>query len=359
MQAAVVGAACEDVDAAAREVIAAAGLGELFIHRTGHGIGVEAHEDPYVVAGNSTPLAPGHAFSIEPGIYLPGRFGLRLEDIVVATDAGPERLNDAPRDLAVVGVKRRAARSRDGPGAARGGRAARLLGDDPASRGRASATAGLLRITYVALARSAAVAGFLQDDSGTGATIRDVGAVGIVVAAARRARVVDRATRRGRARAPRAARRDGKRRVAAMLAPATGRDEPRDAGEPPARSSTPRSTCWRRSPAWSRCSAPPPLVGGPYVLSRGPPRRRRAVPRDGHGRDAARPLVPRAAGPRTVARSSSSCAGRVALAVRGRGVPLAPGHGAGARRHDRRRLRRDPRVDVGAVARSRRSGSSA
>ena len=72
------------------------------MHRTGHGIGMEAHEDPYVVAGNATPLEPGHAFSIEPGIYVPGRFGLRLEDIVVATADGPRRLNDAPRDLAIV-----------------------------------------------------------------------------------------------------------------------------------------------------------------------------------------------------------------------------------------------------------------
>ena len=76
-------------------MITDAGYGEYFVHRTGHGIGTEAHEDPYVVAGNATPLVPGHAFSVEPGIYLPGRFGLRLEDIVVATDAGPERLNHA------------------------------------------------------------------------------------------------------------------------------------------------------------------------------------------------------------------------------------------------------------------------
>ncbi len=103
VRAATVGTRCEDVDAAAREVIAAAGYGDHFVHRTGHGIGMEAHEDPYVVAGNSTPLAPGHAFSVEPGIYVPGRFGLRLEDIVVATPDGPERLNRAPRDLAVVG----------------------------------------------------------------------------------------------------------------------------------------------------------------------------------------------------------------------------------------------------------------
>jgi Xaa-Pro aminopeptidase len=102
-EAAQVGAACADVDRVARDVIAAAGLGDRFIHRTGHGIGVDAHEDPYLVAGNDLQLVPGHAFSIEPGIYLPGRFGLRLEDIVVATGDGPERLNHAPRDLAVVG----------------------------------------------------------------------------------------------------------------------------------------------------------------------------------------------------------------------------------------------------------------
>jgi Xaa-Pro aminopeptidase len=103
VQAATVGATCEDVDAAARRVIEAAGYGEFFVHRTGHGIGTEAHEDPYVVAGNHTPLEAGHAFSIEPGIYLPGRFGFRLEDIVVATVDGPDRLNRAARDLAVVG----------------------------------------------------------------------------------------------------------------------------------------------------------------------------------------------------------------------------------------------------------------
>jgi Xaa-Pro aminopeptidase len=103
VRAAVVGETCEAVDAAARRVITDAGYGDFFVHRTGHGIGTEAHEDPYIVAGNHEPLAPGHAFSIEPGIYLPGRFGLRLEDIVVATDAGPERLNHAPRDLAIVG----------------------------------------------------------------------------------------------------------------------------------------------------------------------------------------------------------------------------------------------------------------
>jgi Xaa-Pro aminopeptidase len=103
VQAATVGTPCEAVDAAARAVITDAGYGDFFVHRTGHGIGTEAHEDPYVVSGNATPLVAGHAFSVEPGIYLPGRFGLRLEDIVVATDAGPERLNHAARDLAIVG----------------------------------------------------------------------------------------------------------------------------------------------------------------------------------------------------------------------------------------------------------------
>src|SRR5204862_2389430 len=75
--AATVGTPCEQVDAAARAVIAAAGFGDRFIHRTGHGIGVEAHEDPYIVEGNTAALVAGHAFSIEPGIYLPGRWGLR------------------------------------------------------------------------------------------------------------------------------------------------------------------------------------------------------------------------------------------------------------------------------------------
>jgi Xaa-Pro aminopeptidase len=103
VQAATVGTTCEEVDATARRVIAAGGLGDRFIHRTGHGIGLEAHEDPYLVSGNRDPLEPGHAFSIEPGIYFPGRFGLRLEDIVVAAPAGPDRLNAAPRDLAIVG----------------------------------------------------------------------------------------------------------------------------------------------------------------------------------------------------------------------------------------------------------------
>jgi Xaa-Pro aminopeptidase len=102
VRAARVGTRCEDVDAAARGVIAGAGYGEYFVHRVGHGIGTEAHEDPYMVAGNSLVLEPGHAFSVEPGIYFPGRYGMRLEDIVVATHDGPRRLNNAARDLAVV-----------------------------------------------------------------------------------------------------------------------------------------------------------------------------------------------------------------------------------------------------------------
>ena len=100
--AAQVGMSCESVDAAARTVIAGGGYGEAFIHRTGHGIGLEEHEDPYIVAGNSLTLAPGHAFSVEPGIYLSGRFGARIEDIVVATDEGPRSLNSVSHDLTVV-----------------------------------------------------------------------------------------------------------------------------------------------------------------------------------------------------------------------------------------------------------------
>jgi Xaa-Pro aminopeptidase len=102
VRSATVGTPAEAVDAAARGPITDAGFGEFFVHRTGHGIGVEEHEDPYVVAGNDTPLVAGNAFSVEPGIYLPGRFGFRLEDIVVATAEGPERLNLVDRDLAPV-----------------------------------------------------------------------------------------------------------------------------------------------------------------------------------------------------------------------------------------------------------------
>jgi Xaa-Pro aminopeptidase len=97
-----VGVTCEDVDLAARAIIIEGGYGAAFIHRTGHGIGIEEHEDPYIVAGNATPLVQGHAFSVEPGIYLQGRYGARIEDIVVATDAGPRALNVASHDLTVV-----------------------------------------------------------------------------------------------------------------------------------------------------------------------------------------------------------------------------------------------------------------
>jgi len=96
------GLPAEAVDAAARQPITRAGYGADFIHRTGHGIGLESHEDPYIVAGNIEPLAPGMAFSIEPGIY-PGPNGARIEDIVVCTEDGCERLNHAPRDLVVAG----------------------------------------------------------------------------------------------------------------------------------------------------------------------------------------------------------------------------------------------------------------
>jgi Xaa-Pro aminopeptidase len=102
VRAAQVGTTCEAVDATARSIIAEGGYGPQFIHRTGHGIGLEEHEDPYIVAGNGLPLVPGHAFSVEPGIYVPGRFGLRLEDIVVAASDGPEALNHADHALVVV-----------------------------------------------------------------------------------------------------------------------------------------------------------------------------------------------------------------------------------------------------------------
>ncbi len=96
------GVTAESVDAAAREPITSAGYGAAFFHRTGHGIGLETHEDPYIVAGNAEVLEPGMAFSVEPGIY-PGPHGARIEDIVVCTADGYERLNHSPRELIVAG----------------------------------------------------------------------------------------------------------------------------------------------------------------------------------------------------------------------------------------------------------------
>jgi Xaa-Pro aminopeptidase len=97
------GVACEDVDRVARDVIAEAGYGRWFIHRTGHGIGVTTHEPPYLVAGEVQRLEPGMCFSIEPGVYLPGRFGVRIEDIVTVTGHGARRLNNTDHALRIVG----------------------------------------------------------------------------------------------------------------------------------------------------------------------------------------------------------------------------------------------------------------
>lgn len=97
------GTPCQDIDRAARAVIEEAGYGDFFIHRTGHGIGLEVHEHPYMVEGNNRLLEPGMAFSVEPGIYLPGRFGVRIEDIVVCTEDGVESLNQSGRSLVSVG----------------------------------------------------------------------------------------------------------------------------------------------------------------------------------------------------------------------------------------------------------------
>ena len=93
------GARASDVDAAARDVIAAEGHGEFFVHRTGHGIGIDGHEPPWITATSDAVLAPGMAFSVEPGIYLPGRFGVRLEEVVVLAEDGPEILSVLPRDV--------------------------------------------------------------------------------------------------------------------------------------------------------------------------------------------------------------------------------------------------------------------
>ena len=96
------GIPCQEIDWVARQVIRDAGYGEYFIHRTGHGIGVTTHEPPYMVAGEHQPLVQGMCFSIEPGIYLPGKFGVRIEDIVTVTESGGRRFNNTDRDLAVV-----------------------------------------------------------------------------------------------------------------------------------------------------------------------------------------------------------------------------------------------------------------
>jgi Xaa-Pro aminopeptidase len=97
-----VGIRAEDIDSTARGLIDAEGYGEAFFHRTGHGIGLEGHEDPYIIAGNETPLRAGMAFSVEPGIYLVGEYGARIEDIVVCGPDGPITLNEAPRELYIV-----------------------------------------------------------------------------------------------------------------------------------------------------------------------------------------------------------------------------------------------------------------
>ena len=98
------GVSAQSVDAAARDVLTEAGLGEYFVHRTGHGIGLSVHEEPYIVAGNEQRLAEGMAFSVEPGIYIPGRWGARIEDIVIVTADGASPVNTRPHELTVVAL---------------------------------------------------------------------------------------------------------------------------------------------------------------------------------------------------------------------------------------------------------------
>lgn len=97
------GVACQEIDRAARGLLTAAGYGEAFIHRIGHGLGLSVHEEPYLVEGNTLPLAEGMVFSDEPGVYFPGNFGIRIEDTVVCTATGGRRLNEATRELRVMG----------------------------------------------------------------------------------------------------------------------------------------------------------------------------------------------------------------------------------------------------------------
>lgn len=102
-EAAALGAPCSAVDAAARGVIEDNGFGEYFTHRTGHGLGMEGHEEPYMRAGNDLPLAEGMSFTVEPGIYLEGRGGVRIEDDMVMTAEGPRTLTSFPRELRMIG----------------------------------------------------------------------------------------------------------------------------------------------------------------------------------------------------------------------------------------------------------------
>jgi len=97
-----VGASCEDVDSIARNILVEANLGDYFIHRTGHGIGLQTHEDPYIVQGNTHRLVDGNAFSIEPGFYIEGKYGARIEDIVISTNDGPINCNNRPREIIIV-----------------------------------------------------------------------------------------------------------------------------------------------------------------------------------------------------------------------------------------------------------------
>jgi Xaa-Pro aminopeptidase len=97
------GVPCQEIDRAARSVLTQAGFGDAFIHRTGHGLGLSLHEEPYLVEGNTLPLAAGMVFSDEPGVYFPGQFGIRIEDTVVCTADGGRRLNEATRELRIMG----------------------------------------------------------------------------------------------------------------------------------------------------------------------------------------------------------------------------------------------------------------
>ena len=97
------GVTAESIDHVARSYISEHGYGDAFLHRTGHGIGLDGHEAPYIVSGDTTVLEEGVTFSIEPGIYLKGKYGVRIEDIVVVTKDGAERLNESPRELRVIG----------------------------------------------------------------------------------------------------------------------------------------------------------------------------------------------------------------------------------------------------------------
>ena len=315
------------------------GFRRVFIHRVGHGIGSEAHEDPYMVSGNAPPLVAGHTFSVEPGIYFPGRFGMRLEDIVVATADGPVRLNEAARDLASCLVDD-GARRRHVPAATGCGRPVLLLDHDPPARGQPRlrlAVAQHVRIAGGRRRRHPARQRHVAGASRVGERRwRRPSRSGSRVVRAARACTVEEALRAER-----------KERVAAMIGRReadTGQSTTAAAAEfPPVLDSS------RRSFGFIALLVAAEFAGGPYALAAA----RLIVGAVFLGAVSDAMLLGHwylvQPGLRREPLKETRDLDRDDVAVRDRGVPLAGRRGAGVQRHRRRRLRRCARLDVDRV----------